>query len=413
MSTENEHNLEGSRPAPEGSVPYASDHPLARGGDTSASVPEAKATPALLETPPESPKIAPESIPAALPPHPEPIEISAPASPPLIPQLAEHEESGGLITERSSLKSILIGLVFMGFGLGSLFVIVESLGTQVPTGNEGHVAAVEQVYDFNAYSGISLIGKSAYVLDTTNGRVLYELNASQQLPLASITKVALALAVAEVLDPGETVTISREAVAEGGGGLTWGEMWQVSDLIDFTLIASSNTGAEALAEAADSDLLLKYPDAPQTRAAIWRMNNIAQSLGLEETYFLNPSGLDESLTQAGAMGSARNVAKLFSYAIQNKRDLFASTAQPRMHLSALNISGREVDNTNNALDAIPNLIMGKTGYTDLAGGNLAIVFEPRPNHPVVIVVLGSTLNGRFEDIKTLVQATEKAISPRD
>ena len=54
--------------------------------------------------------------------------------------------------------------------------------------------------------------------------------------------------------------------------------------------------------------------------------------------------------------------------------------------------------------------MGKTGYTDLAGGNLAIVFEVGPARPVAIVVLHSSLQGRFDDVRKLVAATQAAIA---
>ena len=54
--------------------------------------------------------------------------------------------------------------------------------------------------------------------------------------------------------------------------------------------------------------------------------------------------------------------------------------------------------------------MGKTGYTDLAGGNLAVVFDVGPVHPVIAVVLHSTQLGRFDDMKKLVAATQEAVA---
>ena len=68
------------------------------------------------------------------------------------------------------------------------------------------------------------------------------------------------------------------------------------------------------------------------------------------------------------------------------------------------------ENTDEALPAIPGLILGKTGITQLAGGNLAIVFEVGPAHPVVAVVLHSTQQGRFADMKALVAATQESIA---
>ena len=119
--------------------------------------------------------------------------------------------------------------------------------------------------------------------------------------------------------------------------------------------------------------------------------------------------MDESSTQAGALSSARDVATLFAYALKTNQTLFAGTTQKEVPLGPTNFHEREAHNTNNALSDIPDLIMGKTGTTDLAGGNLAIIFNPIPNHPVIIVVLGSTITGRFDDIKALAAATQKAI----
>jgi len=62
------------------------------------------------------------------------------------------------------------------------------------------------------------------------------------------------------------------------------------------------------------------------------------------------------------------------------------------------------------LGAIPGIIMGKTGYTDLAGGNLAVVFDAGVGHPVVAVVMGSTQDGRFSDMKQLVSASIAAVN---
>ena len=68
-----------------------------------------------------------------------------------------------------------------------------------------------------------------------------------------------------------------------------------------------------------------------------------------------------------------------------------------------------LSNTNESLGRYPGILGSKTGYTDLAGGNLVIVFDVGINHPVAAVVLGSTREGRFEDMAKLTQATLKTI----
>lgn len=255
------------------------------------------------------------------------------------------------------------------------------------------------------FASSTLQAQAAYVFDMTDQRVLYSLNPDAQLPLASITKVPMALVVSEVLTPDTQITIPYDVA-----GLTKGNTWRAGDVIDFTLAASSNGGAEILADAADNLLHARYPQSPTEGTTLWRMNDLAQQLGLSKTYFLNVSGLDESTTQSGAYGSARDVAQLFAYAASASPQVFAATTQPSFSLISINGAKTMVINTDKALDAIPGIIMGKTGYTDLASGNLAVVFSAAPNHPVVAVVLGSTEQGRFEDMKKIVAAVQSTLS---
>jgi D-alanyl-D-alanine carboxypeptidase len=260
-------------------------------------------------------------------------------------------------------------------------------------------------------TGVSLEAKSAYVVDLMNGDVLYSRNQDAQLPLASLTKVPLVLVVADVLPPDTVITIPRDTSPPGSTmRLAKGERWKVSDVVNFTLIASSNEGANILAEAADGPLRSRYQELPQGSAALFRMNELAHSLGLSHTFFLNVNGLDESLTQAGSYGSAKDIATLMSYAASTSLQSFVGTARDGILLTDETGDTTSAVNTNEALGSIPGLIMGKTGYTDLAGGNLAVVFDVGLAHPVVAVVLGSSYQGRFTDMKTLVTATRAALS---
>lgn len=262
------------------------------------------------------------------------------------------------------------------------------------------------------FDGIEIEARSAIALDLTNGKVLYAKNPDEQRPLASLTKVMTIHVAAQVLDPDQNIKVSHDAVVRGeSGGPNWGEEWSARDLMDYTLIASSNVGAEALAEAADFLIREQYADAPDDGSAtVWRMNAVARELGMTETYFLNPSGLDIGTTTAGAEWSARDMARLFGYLATTSPDLYAATTRRDISLSALHGKTRDARNTNDALPEIPGLIIGKTGSTDLAGGNLAVVFDVGIGHPVAIVVLGSSEKGRFFDAETLVDSVRKSIA---
>ncbi len=309
----------------------------------------------------------------------------------------------------SAMPSLLLALLF----LGAVAVTLEyEYSTRTPKERQSAAAAAASQ---NLFGKMELTAKAAYVEDLLRGRILYAKNPDVQLPLASLTKTALVFVVGEVLPPEAIISIPYDTAPKGSAErLAKGEKWPARDIINFTLIASSNAGAEILASAADEALRARYPDAPDGQAALWRMNRVAQELGLENTYFLNVSGLDISRTLSGAYGSARDMAKLFSYAATVKPDLFGGTAEDGLLLTSPNGAAKtRAFNTNEALGSIPGLIMGKTGITDLAGGNLAVVFDVGPAHPVVAVVLGGTREGRFSDMRTLISETQRIISQPD
>lgn len=264
----------------------------------------------------------------------------------------------------------------------------------------------------STFTGIELRAKSAMVLDMTNRKVLYEKNADVPLPLASLTKIMLALVISEALPLDASVTIPYYmASSDGKEHFEKGERWLLQDVIDFTLVTSSNNGAEILSDLAASVIRDRNPNFSSENPTLERMNKLANNLNLQQTYFLNVSGLDLSNTQAGSYGSARDMASLFAYAASANPELFAGTARGGVLLR--NIDGNRnttASNTNDVQGAIPGLIMGKTGFTDLAGGNLAVVFDVGLAHPVVAVVLGSGENERFTDMQKLVERARKAVA---
>jgi D-alanyl-D-alanine carboxypeptidase (penicillin-binding protein 5/6) len=124
---------------------------------------------------------------------------------------------------------------------------------------------------------------------------------------------------------------------------------------------------------------------------------------------MNEHGLDRGENRVGAYGSAKDMVVLFEYILKNYPDLLEATKYS--HLTFQDESGAlyTANNTNVASDLIPSLIASKTGYTDLAGGNLVVAFDAGLNHPVIVSVLGSTRDDRFADTLTLVNATMKYI----
>ena len=306
----------------------------------------------------------------------------------------------------------LYGVVsLMLMGIASFFVVVQYLGASVAPPASQTASAVVAA---DPFIGVELEAKSAIVYDIKARKILFESNSNAQLPLASITKIMLALVVAESLPLDSVITIPYDTAPSGSAErLARGDKWKVSDVINFTLIASSNNGADILAAAANDAVHERFPQSPESDSdgsTIWRMNMLAQELGMGQTYFLNASGLDLSTTQSGSYSSARDVASMLAYAASTSPLLFTGTAQNGLLLTAEDGAKTSAFNTNEALGDIPGLAMGKTGYTDLAGGNLAVVFDIGLGRPVVAVVLGSSHAGRFKDMKTLVRLAREAVA---
>ena len=140
------------------------------------------------------------------------------------------------------------------------------------------------------------------------------------------------------------------------------------------------------------------------------MNIKAEELGLRTLSFKNPTGLDVSITEPGAIGSAKDVSLLMEHILKEYPELLEATTRGGARIYNSQGEYHDVENTNEVLYAIPNLIGSKTGYTDLAGGNLTIAFDAGMNRPIIITVLGSTREERFSDALRLVRATQTHIS---
>jgi len=242
----------------------------------------------------------------------------------------------------------------------------------------------------------ALQARAAVLYDLQGGRVLYQKNANEQLPLASLTKLMAAQTVLSVKEPATPVLITQADVrTEGNSGMRAGETMTLGDLITLALVASSNDAIMAAAGSLGGDPIAK-------------MNATARGLGLTKTVFYNPTGLDVNTNQAGAYGSAYDVARLAALFYADHPDFFELTTLPDVQVDGGN---KEIDlvSTTVPLRSIPGFVAAKTGYTDLAGGNVVAVFDLEPGRTVVAAVLGSTHKGRFDDMKMLIEAARNSL----
>ncbi len=258
----------------------------------------------------------------------------------------------------------------------------------------------------NPFYGVSAQAKAMIVYDVNRSEVLFGVNENSQLPLASLTKLMTALVAAESLNETRNIAITPYAIeTEGDSGLFANETWNISDLISFTMLTSSNDGADAIAVAVGS----LWHSTPETAeylkvdAFVKKMNSRANEIGLYDTKYANATGLDDYTK--GGVGTAEDMSKLLSYIWKNSGSVISETNKNEREFVSEDGFIHSAENTNKFVNSIPGLLGSKTGYTDLAGGNLAIIYDAGLDHPIVIVVLGSTLDGRFEDVQTLVDAT--------
>lgn len=286
--------------------------------------------------------------------------------------------------------------------LACMLVIIASAITSLPWSEAKQQVAEEahrkRLEALNPFKEVTVVAESALVMNASTGEVIYRKNETELMPLASITKVMTALVASEINQPDTLVTVNYEALKEGSNAGLGPSRWTFDNILDYSLVTSSNGAAKAIAMTSESI---------SGKDFIKQMNDKAKQIGLLDTYFINPTGLDVGGPHGGSYGTAFDIAKLFQYVLKYQPDLLEATRYPTIQTNDTAGYSYTGYNTNQTVDQIPGILGSKTGFTDNAGGNLAIAFDAGLDEPYVVVVLGSTKESRFTDIKTLVDTTTK------
>lgn len=253
------------------------------------------------------------------------------------------------------------------------------------------VILLTSIVSVNALSETEITAPAAVLMDANSGKILYEKNAHDQRPCASITKVMTLTLVMEAIDSGkihldDVVTTSAHAASMGGSDI-WleeGEQMSVDDMIKATAVASANDAAVALAEfvsGSEDDFVAA-------------MNEKAKSLGMEDTTFLNCNGLDEE----GHITSAYDVALMSRELIKHEK-IFDYTS---IWIDYLRGGETQIVNTNKLLKSYNGITGLKTGTTGDAGSCISATAE-RNGLSLIGVVLGAASGtDRFRDAATLL-----------
>jgi len=210
----------------------------------------------------------------------------------------------------------------------------------------------------------------------------------------------------DLAPPSTIVTINLESLdEEGDTGLFENERWTLKDLTDFSLMVSSNDGSTAIAGVlgATRTRIGESQSGKETFTDL--MNQKAKEIGLKQTYFTSPTGLDRGDLIPGGQGSARDMALLFDYALKNNPRILEATGYSSLVFNSLDGLEHKAENTNELVGKLPGIFASKTGFTDLAGGNLVIAFNAGIMRPIIISVMGSTIDGRFSDMEDLYRTT--------
>lgn len=228
-------------------------------------------------------------------------------------------------------------------------------------------------------SELELNAKSVLLMEATTRKVLYEYNADEALPPASVTKIMTLLLVMEAVDSGkialtDMVTVSESAAAMGGSQvyLKVGETMSVEDMVKSVVVASANDAAYALAEFV----------AGSEEAFVEKMNTRAKELGMKNTHFENTNGLDD--TTENHVISARDIAIMSAELMTHKQILNYTTIwQDTIRDGAFTLT-----NTNRLIRFYQGANGLKTGSTSKAGFCISAT-AMRDGMQLIAVVMGS------------------------
>ena len=245
----------------------------------------------------------------------------------------------------------------------------------------------------NNTSNLNLNARSCIVLDRLSKKIIYGKKEYNKVKMASTTKIMTAIIVIENYDLNKTIQVSKKAASTGGSrlGLKAGDKITVNDLLYGLMLCSGNDAAVALAETVGESI----------QGFSNLMNEKAKKLGLNNTHFESPHGLDSDQHYT----TAYELALLTNYALNNST--FLNIVGTKRYTVTINGNPKNLINTNELLGILNGIYGVKTGFTN--GANRCLVTAcKRGNIDVICVVLGcDTKKFRTQDSIKLIEYTFK------
>lgn len=242
---------------------------------------------------------------------------------------------------------------------------------------------------------VEITAPSAMLVEAETGTVIFEKNADEQRPVASVTKLMTLLLTFEALEEGtvsleDQVTVSRAAAGQIGSQalLDAGAVYSLKELLKSTIIASANDSAYALAE---------YLAGTETDF-VARMNERAQELGMTDTHFVNCTGLDDGPDAGEHLTTAYDIALMSRELLKHERIKEYTT----IWMDTVRNGQFGLANTNKLVRFYDGTTGLKTGYTSAAGYCLSASAERNGMELIAVVLHCDTSPHRFESAKAML-----------
>ncbi len=258
------------------------------------------------------------------------------------------------------------------------------------------------------YADVKIWSGASVAIDADSGTILHYAEGRKQTQIASLTKIMTAILVVEnVKNLDETATITKTALNVDGtvvgcptsvfcnaNQMFAGEKISVRNLLKAMLLNSANDAATALA--------IHVSDAPENFVKL--MNAKTKELGLKDTNFCTPSGLEIDGKEMDCYSSAYDIARIASHSLQYDIIWDIMRVEEEQVYSVDGKYMHQLKNTDMLLREMPNCLGGKTGFTPLAGKSLlTVAADPTGKHKIISVILND--ENRWEDMKKLVDWT--------
>ena len=235
---------------------------------------------------------------------------------------------------------------------------------------------------------LAISASKAIVMDLNSGRVLYDLNKDEPQLIASISKIMTCLIAIMYSDLNKTVVVDEDVLKSYGSSvyLEVGEEIKLLDLLYGLMLRSGNDAATQVAKAV----------AGTEEAFVYLMNEYASTIGMKNTHFVNPHGLDSN--GVGNTSTAYDMALLTKVAMQN--ETFAHIFGTRSYTAESNLKTYNWEGKNKLFSMYEYTTGGKTGYTEAANRTL-VTTASQDNKNLVVVTLND--GNDFNDHKSLYE----------